>query len=293
MQFAKRHILKAILVVVLLLVFVVPSFANTTNGSFETGDFTGWSSLIFGSANLYVGTAPAGGCDSILPSNGVTDGIYAAYFDMSGPNTTALWQDVVVPTNGVVSLAITYENNAGAWFWTGALDYTGGSNQHLRVDVMDPAATAFSVAAGDIYLTVMETGAASPLTVDKVTYSADISAWAGQTVRIRIAKVDNLGCFPVAVDNVQVYGTSSLNVPHVDDIRINAGSNVPAYDGPAGSQAKLANGQEIFLPQDYDGNGFDTYIVTDTAVVDGVTWYSIFLGNENFVWVNGSQVIPQ
>ena len=84
-----------------------------------------------------------------------------------------------------------------------------------------------------------------------------------------------------------------LNVPHVDDIRINAGSNVPAYDGPAGSQVKLLNGRDVFLPQDYDGNGYDTYVVTDTAVVDGVTWYSIFLGNEQFVWVNGSQVILQ
>ena len=84
-----------------------------------------------------------------------------------------------------------------------------------------------------------------------------------------------------------------LEVPHVADIRINAGSNVPAYDGPAGSQVKLLNGRDVFLPQDYDGNGYDTYVVTDTAVVDGVTWYSIFLGNEEFVWVNGSQVILQ
>ena len=99
----------------------------------------------------------------------------------------------------------------------------------------------------------------------------------------RESGIDNL----VTTDAVAVTG---LNVPHITQIQINASSPVTPYDSPAGSPVKLANGSWFNLPHDADGNGFDTYIVTDTAVVDGVTWYSIFLGNENFVWVRGDQV---
>ncbi len=84
-----------------------------------------------------------------------------------------------------------------------------------------------------------------------------------------------------------------LNVPHVTDIQINAGANVPAYVEPGGEQVKLSSGVDLFLPHDYDGNGFDTYIVTATQEgEDGTIWYSIFLGSEEFVWVNGNLVTP-
>lgn len=92
--------------------------------------------------------------------------------------------------------------------------------------------------------------------------------------------------------DVPVVPATVLNVPHVTDIRINSWEQVVAYGSPGGEPAKLANGQVIVLPHDFNNDGFDTYVVTDTATVDGVTWYSIFLGNESFTWVNGSQVTP-
>lgn len=83
-----------------------------------------------------------------------------------------------------------------------------------------------------------------------------------------------------------------LNVPNNGLVLINSWEQTAAYDGPAGSQVKLSNGALLILPQDYDGNGYDTYVVTETVTVDGQAWVSIFIGNESFVWVPWSAVHP-
>lgn len=76
-----------------------------------------------------------------------------------------------------------------------------------------------------------------------------------------------------------------LTIPHIDEIQINVYTPVIPYDKPNGEAVKLADGHTFTLPHDYDGNGFDTYIVTDAVEIDGEVWYSIFLGSETFVWV--------
>ena len=91
-------------------------------------------------------------------------------------------------------------------------------------------------------------------------------------------------------DTVVAPPVTQLNVPHITDILIYSWEQVVAYGSPGGEPARLSNGTIIVLPQDYDGNGFDTYVVTDSTVVDGETWISIFLGNESFAWVQLSQV---
>lgn len=81
-----------------------------------------------------------------------------------------------------------------------------------------------------------------------------------------------------------------INVPQIGMIRIDAWQAQPAYVSPSGEIIKTAAGAEIYLPADYDSNGYDTYVVTASTVVDGRTWYSIFLGNESFAWVPADMV---
>lgn len=81
----------------------------------------------------------------------------------------------------------------------------------------------------------------------------------------------------------------SVSYTHVSDIRINATSPVAAYANPGGDIAKNQDG-DIWLPHDADQSGYDTYVVTDTAEVDGGHWVAIFLGNNNHVWVRLDQV---
>ncbi len=77
----------------------------------------------------------------------------------------------------------------------------------------------------------------------------------------------------------------SFYVPNVGLVKIDTSSPQPVYEDPAGSVVRNPNGSELWIPQDYDGNGYDTYTVTDMLEVDGAYWIQIFLGSEHFVWV--------
>lgn len=85
-------------------------------------------------------------------------------------------------------------------------------------------------------------------------------------------------------DYTLVVSDHPLRVPNRGEVLISAGAPVVPYAAPG----EYALG--ITLPADYDGNGFDTYVVTGSTTLNGETWYSIFLGNEDFVWVRASQV---
>lgn len=87
-------------------------------------------------------------------------------------------------------------------------------------------------------------------------------------------------------------GGAGIGVPNLGLVQINAGQNQPAYDSPAGSVITTAGGSQIILPQDYDGGGADTYVVTDVTVVEGQTWIALWLGSRNFVWVPLAHVTP-
>lgn len=76
----------------------------------------------------------------------------------------------------------------------------------------------------------------------------------------------------------------AVNYPNRGEILISAGAPVVPYAAP-GEYA-----QAFTLPADYDGNGFDTYVITGTATVGGATWYSIWVGGVDYLWVPASQV---
>lgn len=81
-------------------------------------------------------------------------------------------------------------------------------------------------------------------------------------------------------------------IPHLSDIMITTSQAQPVYMDPAGQVVRINGGHELWLPHDYDNNGFDTYIVTDVVILEDDVWLSIFLGSENFVWVPLSKVTP-
>ncbi len=75
-------------------------------------------------------------------------------------------------------------------------------------------------------------------------------------------------------------------------IKISVSQAQPVYDAPAGSVIRNADTSEMWLPHDYDSNGYDTYVVTEVVDVDGVPWVAIFLGSESFGYVPLSGVTP-
>ena len=92
----------------------------------------------------------------------------------------------------------------------GNLNYSGARNQHARVDIIKTTASAFSVAASDIVMSLV-----APM-VDAgndphafLAYSFDITSAvaAGGSFVLRFAEVDNQSFFNVGVDNVSVKAT--------------------------------------------------------------------------------------
>lgn len=76
-----------------------------------------------------------------------------------------------------------------------------------------------------------------------------------------------------------------LAVPHLGLVQIDVSQAQPAYDAPAGSIIRDSIGTEIYLPNDADHNGFDTYVVSDIVEIEGVYWIGLFLGNNNLGYV--------
>jgi hypothetical protein len=165
-----------------------------TNGDFETGTLEGWTASQpsetgqwtvcnrEGSAGLQLYPPPSGAvaaCALVQPSTGL---VY-------------LYQDVALPAAGTdqMSMYLYYISEQ--------------VGQQIRVDVLKPEAPVETAAASDILATVYASGAGDPLTREPALINADLSSFAGQTVRLRIAVGSPSGALRVGVDGVSIEST--------------------------------------------------------------------------------------
>jgi hypothetical protein len=181
------------------------SAATIANGGFESGDFTGWIKAESGSGawSVYTGTAASGG----LAIGSPPEGTHGATTSQSGAGSHVLYQDVALEaaSTHALTLSIYWRNNAA--FVTPSpetLSHIGSPNQQYRVDVMRASAAVTSVDPADILASVYQSHAGDPLTQTPRQITADLSAVAGQTVRIRIAETDNQNYFSAALDDVRI-----------------------------------------------------------------------------------------
>ena len=201
--------------------------ATVTNGGFETGDFTGWTvtpeedsagtwTVATGTTSpISQHTVPAPPCDT-----------HAAVYDESEVSSAVMYQDLTLAAGETHTLTFThyYENYASTgevdelkgvqadtpiWASPDSLDYNfDGTNQQYRVDIMKTSADPFSVASSDILKSVFQTEPGDPATLDPTEVTVDLSAFAGQTVRLRFAAVDNEDYLNVGVDCVALASTA-------------------------------------------------------------------------------------
>jgi len=212
----RRRLLPTIVglgVVAMLSVPGVSSAATIVNGGFETGDFTGWTVVNqpggSGDWFVYSGTSsPLSGGPIAAPP----EGTHAAVTDQTGPGSHVLYQDVALETGfkHTLSFDVYYDNRAGAFATPASLGFTVSPNQQYRVDIIRPTAPVTSVAPGDVLATVFQTKVGDPLTLAPTPVSFDLSNFAGTTVRIRFAEVDNQSFFNASVDNVAVTSKRAL-----------------------------------------------------------------------------------
>lgn len=165
--------------IVYLFVCLFVSSANATlinNGSFETGDFTGWTTQdlsipFFPQQVVGSGVSPGFGFFSSSP----TDGQFAAVngFDGNGPGTISLSQDITVTSQST----ILFDYRA-AW---NMLNF-GGSTINRIFDVNIETAGGGANLANFSILTA--TAGTAVLDTTDLLGSIDLSSFIGQTVSL-------------------------------------------------------------------------------------------------------------
>ncbi|MGN6663204.1 MAG: hypothetical protein ACTHK6_03180 [Solirubrobacterales bacterium] len=197
--------------------------ATVLNGDFETGNLSGWQVLDNPSGAGQTGSWFAySGTSSPLSLSTVPAppaGNYAAITDQEFVGTHILYQDVALEPNWTHELSMTVYYVSKAPLVTpmpDTLSSGGGEggpppNQQYRIDVMKPTASPESVNPEDILATVFATGTGSPQQLGPAQYTANLTPFAGQTVRLRLAEVDNEGPLHAGVDSVAIQSTPPSN----------------------------------------------------------------------------------
>jgi hypothetical protein len=86
----------------------------------------------------------------------------------------------------------------------GCVDFAVRPNQQYRVEIPKPPGTPFSIEPGDVLATVLRTRPGDLPARRPISQVFDLSSFAGSTVRLRFAEVDNLSMFPAGVDAVVI-----------------------------------------------------------------------------------------
>jgi D-alanyl-D-alanine carboxypeptidase len=177
---------------------------------FESGAITGWQAVGGGSGSWFVyfdgHKAPDPAQSDPNAPFEVPDppqGRFAAVTDMNGPGTRILYRDLRLEGRFTLQATIFYTGTA-PFSSPATLAYdTPEPNQQFRIDLVRPSAPIDSVAKSDVLVNVFGTSSDDPTRRQPTEVSMDVSAWAGQTVRLRLATTDNGGPLRVGVDNIR------------------------------------------------------------------------------------------
>jgi D-alanyl-D-alanine carboxypeptidase len=177
---------------------------------FESGAITGWQAVGSGSGGWFVyadGHKPPDPAqsDPNVPFDvpEPPQGKFAAVTDMNAPGTRILYRDLRL--EGRFSLQATaFYTGTGPLSSPASLAYdTPEPNQQFRIDLVRPAAPIDSVAKDDVLANVFHTSPGDPARRPPTEVRVDLSVWAGQTVRLRLATTDNQGPLRAGVDNIR------------------------------------------------------------------------------------------
>lgn len=177
---------------------------------FESGAITDWQAIGSGSGGWFV---YADGHKAPDPAqsdpNAPFDlpdppqGKFAAVTDSNGPGTHILYRDLRLDGRFTLQVTVFY-TGTGPFSSPATLAYDAPeANQQFRIDLIGPSAPIDSVAKGDVLVNVFRTSPGDPTRRQPTEVSVDVSAWAGRTVRLRLAGTDNQGPLRVGVDNIR------------------------------------------------------------------------------------------
>jgi D-alanyl-D-alanine carboxypeptidase len=185
---------------------------------FESGALTGWTIDRRGSGSWFVyengRQAPdPRQSDPFQPFNmpNPPQGKFAAVSDTSGPSMRLMYRDLKLEGSNQLEMLVFYRNGpdglsgySNRFIAPKTLGIDGGPSQQFRIDLLSTSAAADSMSDNDILATIFATepGAAPHRAPSPISF--DLSRWSGQTVRLRIAAVDNQGPLRAGVDDIRL-----------------------------------------------------------------------------------------
>lgn len=186
---------------------VAPSGAATVvNGGFESG-LGGWTTSSVGTG-VWLPYSAGQDLGGLVPPQPRV-GSFAAVTDMSGPSSVVLFQDVALEPGHRHSFSVfrSYYNDAPNWSFSSPLSFSvdDSPNQHFSINVLRGGADPRSANPADVLAKVDAPVPSSPLETNSWDQkSADLSAFAGQTVRLRFVVVDTEARLHLAIDDAAI-----------------------------------------------------------------------------------------
>jgi hypothetical protein len=180
------------------------------NGGFESGTLGQWLTSERGEPGD--GWSAATGTVSPLSEYTIPAplrGSWQAVVDQTERGSHVLYRDLDVTGELGLNLTLWYRNRASRFITPQTLGPFVRPNQQLRLDLVRPTAPVRSMADEDILATLFRTRVGAPLRIAPRVLRRDLSRFAGQTVRLRIAEVDNQGFFQAGVDAVRLVDLSA------------------------------------------------------------------------------------
>jgi hypothetical protein len=247
-----RSWIPAVVAVVAAVALAIPaasSAATVVNGDFEAGNLSGWQ--VYNSTNRGNWFAYSGTKTPILereekeaeeeeivilpppPFFPPPQGSWAAVTDEEEPDTAILYQDIALEPYYTHQLTMTLYYRSFAPIFVPSPDTLSvtnlpepmepdeSTNQQLRVDVMKPTAPVESLNPSDILATLFASKTGDPESMAPTQLSADLTPFAGQTVRLRIANAVDDDVFNAAVDAVSITSTPPNNVFKKGKLKLN------------------------------------------------------------------------
>ncbi|HEX3174751.1 MAG TPA: hypothetical protein VHQ43_11110 [Solirubrobacterales bacterium] len=213
----RRGLLATPLAAVACVVLLLPAgagAATVVNGDFEAGTLTGWTvvnpgEFEAGSWFAYSGTAAPTeegepGARQVPPP---PQGNFAAITDQGGEGLHILYQDIAIEPalSQTLSMLVYYHSYAEITVPSpDTLSPESSANQQYRIDVMKPSAPIDSVNPADILTTVFRANTGDPEELSPKLVTANLTPFGGQTVRLRLAEVDNQFYFNAGTDAVSI-----------------------------------------------------------------------------------------
>jgi hypothetical protein len=209
---AFRSFLALVIACVAFLAPTHASAATVVNGDFETGNLEGWQ--VQGTSEAGNWFAYSGeGLGVVAPPSGN----FAVVSNEIEQDSIFLYQDIALEPffSHRLSLFVYYHSVAPILVpEPNTLQLNAAAeNQQMRVDVIKPTANLESLASADILTTVFANKDGDPEDMSPTRLSVDLTPFAGQTVRLRVANVIQENVFNASIDGVSITSTPTPSAP--------------------------------------------------------------------------------